>query len=143
MSPVAPPGSMPYGVAAPGIPRKAVLGWIAFASALLTIVFSSYTLQALGSLLQGLNLQPKSRQETEELKKTIQERAQGRPGLQIGVCAGWCLFPLAAVVCGIIGLVRREQPRWPAIASLVLFGLAIALSCMGLMRIAAASGGGA
>lgn len=141
-SPAAVPEPPPYAAVAASR-KKAVLGWIAFACALLMIAFSSYTLQAFGSLTQGLNLQPKGQQETEDFKKTLKERAQDSPGLQIGVCAGWGFFPLAAVVCGIIGLVRREQPRWPAIASLVLFGLAIALNCMGLMRIAAASGGGA
>lgn len=142
-SPVAPSESLPYGVGPPGLRKKAVLGWIAFAGAIFTVTICAYTLQAFGGLMQGLNLQPQGQTEMQELQKTIQERAQQRPGLQVGMCAGWCLFPVSALVCGIIGLVRKEQPRWPSVASLVLLGLAIALNCLGVMRLGAMGAGGA
>jgi hypothetical protein len=141
-----PPGAMPlpqpFAPVLTPPPKRSILGWLSLGCMAITVVTSIYFSVAWASLTAGIDLK-----KPEEAQKAVAERAQNLPRLQMVGLSGSCIcsviLPLLGVVFAIIALVKRSQPRWPAIVSLCLFGAGIVLSCAGvLMRGGASPPGG-
>ena len=95
----------------------------------LSVLGSVAGLRSVGTLLTGINLQPKTEQETRETQEAMRTRVQQRPGPVLIACASFCPLPLAGLICAIVALVKRSQPRWPAIVALCLVGVLL-LCCL-------------
>jgi DNA-directed RNA polymerase subunit RPC12/RpoP len=139
VGPGGPAGRVPeipleYGTEAPPAPRSraSVLGWVALVTIIIAGLCTLYVAVVGASLARGLTL-PKTEQENPEFQKDLQERVKSRPEVLILGVAGVCVLPLAGVVCAIIALAARAQPRWPAILTLCLVGFLIVLVCAGTL----------
>jgi hypothetical protein len=137
-----PPGLMPLSETPQPPSKRATCGWIALVCLIVAVVFCAYCRAAFNTMMQGMNVQPKTPEEVETFKKEFNERAQSRPGLMAVSIVGVCVMPLAMLVFAIVSLARSERPRWPAITSLILTGLLIVLVCAGVFLKGMSTGGG-
>jgi hypothetical protein len=129
------PAVLGYSTQAPAVRSKArFFGWIALAAVLLAGACMVYSIAVGYSIAQGLNMQQvKTPDDMAQFKKEVQARMQARPDAIVAGFAGACVLPLVGVVCAIIALVARAQPRWPAIVALCLIGLLVILVCGGML----------
>lgn len=135
------PGEVAIPVYAPDAPppKTGLLGWIALACIVVSVLCLMYVGLVARSMMEGMDLKPETPQEIEEFQKAVQERMQSRPSLLVLSPLGSCVFPLAGVVCAIIALVKGYRPRWPAIVALCLVGGIVVLGCAGFLIGSAAS----
>ncbi len=125
-------------------PKRSVLGWIALASIVLSIICVTYAILTAISMTQDLHgQQPKTPEQMAELQRIVQQRMASKPSLTVIGLAGICVLPLVAVVLAVIALFKRSRPRWPAITTLVLVGLLVVAACGGMIFQAVAAGGAA
>ncbi len=124
-------------IASEALPRKNVLGWTSLVSVSVTLVIIAILIGIQVSIFKSLP--PDTR--PQDASKAINEEIQKRSGVVFLSILGSCVTPLIAVVCGIVGLVKRERPRWPAITSLVICGLMILFMCVVLSFAVMAAGG--
>lgn len=113
--------------------RASVCGWVSLATIIVAGLSLLYVIAVLASIVRGLDPQLKTQQDVQEFQKALQEEVETRPGVMVLAVAGACVLPLAGVVCAIIALAARAQPRWPAILALGLVGFLILLSCAGAL----------
>lgn len=120
------PGAMSYAPTTP--PGRNVLSWVSLISISVALIMLVIILGVQLSIYKGLppNTTP------QEATKLVNAELQNRPGIWLLSVIGSCVAPLLSVICGIIALVRRTPPRWPAITALVVCGILAVIACMGL-----------
>lgn len=129
------PGPMPY---APQAPQGTnILSWVSLVCISVALVMLVIVFGVQLSIYKGLppNTTP------QEASKLVNAELQNRPGIWLLSIIGSCAAPLLSVICGIIALVRRRPPRWPAITALVICGMLTLIVCMGLVFMMSNAGG--
>lgn len=129
------PVTMPYALPQPR--GTNIWSWISLGCVSFSLVVLAILLGLFASLAKGLGTNPTP----QEMSKFFAEEISKRPGIQALGTAGICLTPILGVVAGIVALVRRTPPRWPAITALAVSGLFILLLCLNFVFSAMAMGG--
>lgn len=136
------PNAMPveYSAAQPTpIPAGTnVFSWVSLACVSATLITLAIFLGFLVSILRGHD---PAKMDPEELNKLLQTELMARPGLQLLSMVGSCAVPVVGVICAVIALVKRTPPRWPAIASLCVFGVLLLCICSAFFMQAAQMAG--
>lgn len=117
------PGSPPPMIRQPGTGK---LGFFALACLTFSIVAISVLFSSMKAVIDQI---PQSEQTPKEINRVMAEEMNARPGLVKITFAGFCAVPIGAV-CAVIALVKKNQPRWPAITTLVVVGLLFLTFCL-------------
>jgi hypothetical protein len=136
---VAGPPPLPYAVEMPSGPNR--WSWASLVCISITMICLAIYIGVIYNIARSL---PKDAN-PQQTNKLLMQEMQARPGLQIILTTGLCVTPVIAVICGIVALVKKTPPRWPAIAALSVCGLFILLMCAGAIFAAATAankGGG-
>ncbi|HKQ47467.1 MAG TPA: hypothetical protein VJZ71_05320 [Phycisphaerae bacterium] len=129
------PGTMPYAPTRPS--GTNIWSWISLGCVSFSLIVLAVLLGLFASLAKGLGANPTP----QEMSKFFAEEISKRPGIQALGMAGICFTPILGLVAGIVALVRRTPPRWPAVIALAVSGLFILLLCLNLVFSAMAMGG--
>ncbi len=129
------PGPLPYAVETPA--GTNVWSW----TSLVCVSISMITMAIYAGVVYNVMRNAAPNSTPQQINKLLVQEMQARSGLQIIMTAGLCVTPVLAVICGIVGLVRRTPPRWPAVTALVVCGLLILVMCIGVVFTAASAAG--
>lgn len=129
------PAPMEYATPIPQRPNT--LSWVALGCTSLSLIIYAVLIGTAISIAKGVgpNATPA------EAQKRVQQEIQKRPGMQALSIVGSCVAPVIGIISGIVALVRRTPPRWPAVTALVFYGLVIMLSCLGFVFAISTAGG--
>lgn len=136
------PGDVPtdFASAPPALPATGtnVLSWVALVCTSATLVTLAVIAGFMVSVFRGVD---PSTMSPEEMNKLMQDALMARPVLQVLIMAGLCGLPLVSVICGVIALIRRTPPKWPAIVSLCVSGGMLLCMCSATLMQAAQMAG--
>jgi hypothetical protein len=145
--PTAAPGQVPSLVATtetliPPVPPPSgnVMSWAALACAAICLLSLVVFMINVAVIVKDLNINPAMSQD--ELNKIMQRELPKHSSLSVVGMFGMCAMPVLGIVFAIAALAKKSPPRWPAVASLVVFGGMLFLLCMGAMLQAAQRAGG-
>ncbi|QDV92121.1 hypothetical protein RAS2_32350 [Phycisphaerae bacterium RAS2] len=105
------------------------IGWVALVFAILSVICIIATAFVYGSWIASEGIKT-----TAELQKRlgeIQASGQAPPSVMTAsgmACLGIVAY-LTALVTGIIGVVNKKQPRWPAIVAVIVVAGSVLLLC--------------
>lgn len=119
-----------YGTAMPQRPvGRNTIGWVALVFAILSVVSVIATTVVYGSWIASEGI--KTTAELQKRLSEIQSSGQAPPAVMTAsgmACLGIVAY-LAALVTGIVGIVNKKKPRWPAIAAVIVVAGSILLLC--------------
>ena len=126
--PSGPPPEVPLSYGPPPLATRSPLGWIALTCCVLLIAYMGI------AMLVGIYLAKTLPAGTSQadVMKAVNQRMQ-TPAMMALSLAGTCAIPLVGVGCAVAALIRKVQPRWPAILSLVVIGGFWAFLCLGTL----------
>ncbi|MCZ6682638.1 MAG: hypothetical protein O7B26_05600 [Planctomycetota bacterium] len=78
-----------------------------------------------------------------ELQRSIQTKMEEHSFLAMLGYVGMCAAPLAGLGFGIVALIKKTPPRWPAVVALCLIGASVILLCIVMVFLAATMQSGA
>lgn len=118
------------GTAMPPLPAgRNTIGWVSFVFAILSVVSLVATTIVYGSWIASEGI--KTASELQKRLSEIQSSGQAPPAVMTAsgmACLGIVAY-LAALVTGIVGIVNKKKPRWPAIAAVMVVAGSILLLC--------------
>lgn len=119
-----------YGTPTPQLPAgRNTIGWVAFVFAILSLICIIATTIVYGSWIASEGI--KTPAEVQKRLGEVQSSGQAPPALMTAsgmACLGVVAY-LTALVTGIIGVVNKKQPRWPAIVAVVVVVGSVLLLC--------------
>lgn len=119
-----------YGTALPPLAAgRNTIGWVSFVFAILSVVSLVATTIVYGSWMTSEGI--KTASELQKRLSEIQSSGQAPPAVMTAsgmACLGIVAY-LAALVTGIVGIVNKKKPRWPAIAAVLVVAGSILLLC--------------
>lgn len=119
-----------YGTAMPQLPAgRNTIGWVAFVFAILSVASLIATTVVYGSWITSEGI--KTAAELQKRLGEIQSSGQAPPAVMTAsgmACLGIVAY-LAALVTGIVGMVNKKKPRWPAIVAVMVVAASILLLC--------------
>lgn len=131
-----------YGTAMSQLPAgRNTIGWVAFILAILCVISFGAMTVVYGSWIasEGFKTQAEIRDRMTEIQRSGQV-----PPILMAVggmsCLGLLSF-VAALVTGILGIVNKRQPRWPAMVAVMVAGGMILILCAGVCMQASQAGG--
>lgn len=124
-----PPSVSPAESALPtpvGVKQGNPLSWISLGCVAVSIIAWIVFMGYLAPIIQKLP----DPGDQEAVRKAFEEEFAGGAGVMLVSLLAACTLQLAGLVCGIIALVKKSPPRWPAIAALCIMGGSVLLLCV-------------